>query len=391
MNEIKIPNNSIKRISLLASIPSLSSEVYDTVRDHVMTVCNEICSKSQLLTLGRKTNTITLKDVEGAVNSIYYLKDMKIKSSKSGKQRNVSSCPNVLTQTYSTRDRSKVLEKRVLKSQKSYNCFYIPKSVIRKMSDKHTQPNIRKSKDALIMIQEVIETHILNIFNYAYDIEVNKTMSSNSIKKSIEKVKMTFTKVEDNQHTELGTYIKKVAKQIDPSLQISNECVFQINTVLNLLGNKLAIESFKFSNSKGKTTVNKNEIVTVVELFISGELIRFAKNEMDKAVARAGRSTVPSEAGLLFPPSRVSKYFKPYNTRVSIDTKIALAAVLEYLSAEIIEQISNCTRDDRKKTMSVRHMSIAIRNDKELSTLICNTLGYDVPLSGVMVNFKNKW
>ena len=126
MNEIKIPSNSIKRISLLASVPALSNEVYDTLRSHVMDVCKEICSNSQTLTLGRKSKTITLKDVEHGINSIYYLKDMKLKSSKHGKQRNVSACSNVLTQKYNSRDRSKVLEKRVIKSQKSHNCFYIP-------------------------------------------------------------------------------------------------------------------------------------------------------------------------------------------------------------------------------------------------------------------------
>ena len=395
MNGPKIPKNSIKRISLLASIPALSDEVYDIIRSHMMSVCQEICTKSQILTMGRNANTITLKDIEGAVNSIYYLKDMKIKSSHKRKQRNIKSCPNVLTKKYSSNNRTKILEKRVISSQKSsHNCFYIPKSVIKQMMEQHIQSTIRKSKDTLIMLQEVIETHIVDIFNRAYDIEKNKTMCGDSVKKAIEMLHSTFSKVEDNTHTEFGVYIKKVLKQLVPLHRLSSECLFQINTIMNLLANKISSEAVKITKSRGKSTVSEKEIMSSVELYIPGDMKRISLTEIKKSIVKANKSTLPSEAGLLFPPTRAGKHLQPYKVRVSINARIALASLIEYVSAELLESMVDSSVSDgisRTSTLNIKHLSKVVSQDKELCIIIKNNLGYKVPLAGTMVNFKNKW
>ena len=94
-----------------------------------------------------------------------------------------------------------------------------------------------------------------------------------------------------------------------------------------------------------------------------------------------------AKAGLQFPVGRIGRYLRQgkYGTRIGGGAPVYLAAVLEYLCAEILELAGNAARDNKKTRIIPRHLQLAIRNDEELNKLLS---GVTIAQGGVLPNIQ---
>ena len=98
--------------------------------------------------------------------------------------------------------------------------------------------------------------------------------------------------------------------------------------------------------------------------------------------------TKSSKAGLQFPVGRIGRFLKKgkYATRVGAGAPVYLAAILEYLTAEVLELAGNAARDNKKTRIIPRHIQLAVRNDEELNKLFG---GVTIAQGGVLPNIHS--
>jgi len=94
-----------------------------------------------------------------------------------------------------------------------------------------------------------------------------------------------------------------------------------------------------------------------------------------------------SRAGLQFPVGRIHRLLRKgnYAERVGAGAPVYLAAVMEYLAAEVLELAGNAARDNKKTRIIPRHLQLAIRNDEELNRLLS---GVTIAQGGVLPNIQ---
>ena len=106
------------------------------------------------------------------------------------------------------------------------------------------------------------------------------------------------------------------------------------------------------------------------------------------AAKKSSATSRSSKAGLQFPVGRVHRHLRAgrYAGRVGSGAPVYLAAVMEYLAAEILELAGNASRDNKKRRIVPRHVQLAVRNDEELNKLLA---GVTIASGGVIPNIHS--
>jgi len=81
-------------------------------------------------------------------------------------------------------------------------------------------------------------------------------------------------------------YIYKVLKQVHPDTGISKKAMNIMNSFINDIFEKIALEGSKLVRYNRKRTLSSREIQTAVKLILPGELAKHAISEGTKAVTK---------------------------------------------------------------------------------------------------------
>ena len=88
--------------------------------------------------------------------------------------------------------------------------------------------------------------------------------------------------------------------------------------------------------------------------------------------AKTGSKSRSSKAGLILPVGRIGRFLKNgrFAKRVGSGAPVYMAAVLEYLVAEVLELAGNAAKEQKKQRVIPRHIQLAVRNDEELNKFL---------------------
>lgn len=190
-----------------------------------------------------------------------------------------------------------------------------------------------------------------------------------------------------------NAYIYRVLKQVHPDTGISSSALATVDALVGVLITKIMKNVNLFFMRSSKKTISSRDVQSATKLTLPGELARHAVSEGTRAVTKynaviEGASGKPSgngkakpqqrshKAGLTFNVTRVEKVMMIESNapRKSGTSSVYLAAVAEYITAEILELAGNAARNFKKRRITPRSIKLAISNDEELRDLYSDTI-----------------
>lgn len=179
-------------------------------------------------------------------------------------------------------------------------------------------------------------------------------------------------------------FIHKVVKQMNGGdFSVGRKTMHIMDQFAKDMLGRIAKEAGKLTQYNKKKTLSSRELSIAVQLVIGGELAKHAVGEGQKAVAtfnstpkvKGETKSRSSRAGLLFPVGRIHRTLKlmRVSERIGKSAPVFLAAVIEYLTAELIEATGKVTKAKKRTRMSTRHLMIGVMNDEEFAKLLKNT------------------
>ena len=193
------------------------------------------------------------------------------------------------------------------------------------------------------------------------------------------------------------TYLYKILKQVHPTIGISSSTLKSMNSLIFGLAKQISLRGLDFALLDGRRTITSREIQSAVYSIFPGELAKHAVKEGSKAVmnyninmssyddnktskksagGKRSATSASTRAGVTMSVARARRIIRhlSYGGRLGTGAPVYLAAVLEYIAAEIFELSGNVSSDSKKLRINKRHVLLAIKNDEELSILFKETL-----------------
>ena len=179
------------------------------------------------------------------------------------------------------------------------------------------------------------------------------------------------------------SHILKVLKQISEESSITSNAKKQINSLICILTKHISNKIMDLTILSKKKTISEKEVANALKIILSGELLKNSLNEGEKAVYNFKNYNDSEDletktlykqkkAGILFPPSLIEKFLRHFGyakIMVTSSAPIYLAAVLEYITFEILDLSNTFCKEDKRVRINIRDLEYSVRTDSELDKL----------------------
>ena len=173
------------------------------------------------------------------------------------------------------------------------------------------------------------------------------------------------------------TYISKVLKQVADKNGITSNSKQQLNSALCVVARTISLMVVRLTEIAKKKTMSDKEVANAVRVLFSGDLANNSIREGTKSVAKFSAesskgSSRQGKAGIIFPPSIAEKFLRNFGyskVMVTSTAPVFLAAVLEYLVAEVLLLASKSATNNKRIRITIRDLQLSVGDDNELSDL----------------------
>ena len=172
------------------------------------------------------------------------------------------------------------------------------------------------------------------------------------------------------------TYISKLLKQVSPDNGITSNAKQQLNSTLCAITKLISHQVSEITQMAKKRTTTDKEVYSALNTIFVPELAKSIMAMCEQALVNytedvtSKGSTRQERAGIIFPPSVAEKYLRNFSISklmVSSSAPVVLAAAVECLAGEILENASQSAKQNKRVRLTIRDLEIGIRTDEEIS------------------------
>jgi histone H2A len=183
-------------------------------------------------------------------------------------------------------------------------------------------------------------------------------------------------------------YIFRLLKTVCPSVHITKTATEAVDSIIRVIAHKVVDRALILTAGDEKKTISNTELEASVKMLLPSELCNVAKQSGTNAVEsftaseveRQGQpvekaQTRESRSGLVLSVSATEKYIRRFGQvgyNVSALAPVYLAGVLESLVRNLLTISGEVTTSSKKVTITVRHLFLAVSNNKLMNDLLTN-------------------
>jgi histone H3/H4 len=213
-------------------------------------------------------------------------------------------------------------------------CFYFPKQAFRHFVISLIEGPVRVSSDALALLQIEAEHFLLKLASQAADLMRHAGRATLQLK-DVNRANLLAASCSQNVNlsvSKMASLTHGIEKQLEKMGKTGKkkETAENLNTVLNVLGQALVNKAESIAK---KSTVATRDVETAVRLILPSEISTYASKNVAKIIKNP-----------LLSADTVGELF---HKNVSENAKAHLAAVLEYVTAELVRNMDEKEEDEQ--------------------------------------------